>query len=147
MSHWSVDDEPAEQATGENSPVETAPVANPPRQTAVERITEILERFFLEDSRLTAELLQQLSACTADDLVQMFGCSAPAAPPTPADVSTMDTSGLRGPVWMTPAERSQQQKPDSGNWRWDEQGRRIEKLRSSFPRRCEPQGGHRVRHG
>jgi hypothetical protein len=41
--------------------------------SAPQRIAEILERFFLEDARLTTELLGQLALCTAEDC---SGCSA-----------------------------------------------------------------------
>jgi hypothetical protein len=58
-----------------------------------ERVAEILERFFLEDARLTSELLVELGKLGPDELYALFGSplrkpaapaekpSAPAAPP------------------------------------------------------------------
>jgi hypothetical protein len=65
----------------------------PPPQTPVERITEILERFFLNDQRLTTELLQELSRCTAAELVRLFGCSEPPQQPLESVSGQVATGG------------------------------------------------------
>jgi hypothetical protein len=134
--HWSVDDEPADPTPA------NAGLAVPPPQPPVERAVELIESLFNLERDLTAELLAVLARCSLEDLSKMFNVAMPAATPmpepTPADVSTMDTSKPRGPSWMTPALRSQQQKPDSGAWQWDSSGRRIGNLPSSFPRQYEP---------
>jgi hypothetical protein len=112
MDHWSAGDEPvaADAAIPE-------PAAAPPRQTPVERITEILERFFLNDSRLTQELLGELSACTVDDLVKLFGCTVPAPAP---QAEPAPSEPLRKP--LTEAERVRLNFEHS---RWDSNGNRI----------------------
>jgi hypothetical protein len=97
-----------------------AAAPEPPPQTTVERITEILERFFLEDSRLTAELLQELSACTVDDLIKLFGCAVPALAANAAPDEPAPSEPLRKP--LTEAERVRQNFEHS---RWDSEGPRI----------------------
>jgi hypothetical protein len=160
--HWSVDDEPAGTSPNDDvGPAEPTPAnaaGDPPndgssvspngetaspRQPPVERAVEIIEALFNLERDLTADLLAVLARCSLDDLSKMFGVEMPAVPtapePTPVDVSTMETSGLQGPSWMTPAERSQQQRPDSAQRSWDEQGYRIgPPLPSAFPRQYEP---------
>jgi hypothetical protein len=49
------------------------PVIEPPRLSPTERVAEILERFFLEDARLTTELCRSWASAT---LLTWCGCSA-----------------------------------------------------------------------
>jgi hypothetical protein len=62
------------------------PVLEPPRLSPTERVAEILESFFLEDARLTTELLQELGKGNGADLVRLFiGPSTPADAPSVVD--------------------------------------------------------------
>jgi hypothetical protein len=132
--HWSTDEtdlsEPAE-------PV--APVPAPPPLAPVERVVEILERFYLEDARLTAELLQELSLCSAADLVKLFSpavrAPSPAYAPAPADEALADQPPTDDtPAAELPAEPGAQKPNDPhAGWRWDSTGRRTApRLPSAF---------------
>jgi hypothetical protein len=134
--HWSNGDEPAGPEPENAAMPEQVEPAPPPPQPPVERVPEILEALFNLERDLTGELIAQLARCSTDDIAKLFGCTPSTPPVTPAIASA--TEELEGPAWMTPAERSQQQKADSGNWRWDANGNRIEKLPSAFPRHYEP---------
>lgn len=82
------------------------------------------------------ELLQELSRCTAEELTTMFGVAMLGAVSAPATTSAPEPAPHDPrPQWMKQAG-VQQQRADSGNWRWDERGNRIGKLPSSFPRQC-----------
>jgi hypothetical protein len=99
--------------------------------SAAEKITEILEQFFLSDSRLTTELLQELSRCDAPALMKLFGCS----PPTPVPPSA-DGEPEHGPIRsnsgpeLSGAPLEQTNPPPTV---WDERGYRISpRLPSAF---------------
>jgi hypothetical protein len=69
--HWSIDETcAAAAAEAEAGPGPEVAVAEPPPLTPVERIAEILERFYLEDARLTRELVQELGKSDAESLVR-----------------------------------------------------------------------------
>jgi hypothetical protein len=122
------------------------------RWRRIERVAEILERFFLADQRLTTELLGELGRCSAADLVKLFGgpvppaTAAPAYGPTPAaDVSTVDTppadEPAAGPVWSKPGAEEPIRRHEL---RWDANGNCLNPRRSDFSRlRPEmPRGSH-----
>jgi hypothetical protein len=124
MDHWSARDEPvaADAAMPE-------PAAAPPRQTPVERITEILEALFNLERDLTGELLAELAQCSLEDLAKLFGCTVPA--PAPPDFAVADEYPPLPKEQLTEAERVRLNFEHS---RWDENGRRIwpERNKSAF---------------
>jgi hypothetical protein len=142
MANWSRAGQEPEDTTGESSPAEVPP----PPLAPTARVAEILERFFLWDQRLTAELLAELARCSAADLAKLFDCAPP--PKATADAE----NGARRPATEQPADgrrygysgpelsgAPQSVPTDPAKWRWDANGNRIDKLPSSFPRtRYEP---------
>jgi hypothetical protein len=118
MGHWSND----------TAMPALEPVPAPPPQTPVERIVEIVERFFLEDSRLTTELLQELAKCSASDLVRLIGC-ADAHPQAVERLSAEGAPGVHSEeksIQRAPGTAIAvpwvQQKLDTSEPVWDERG-------------------------
>jgi hypothetical protein len=131
MLHWSATDEPASQTAAEPTIAANTAMLERPPLLAVERITEILERFFLNDPRLTTELLQELSRCDAPTLMKLFGCSP--STPVPASAGAEPEHGPipsnSGPE-LSGALLQQANPPPTV---WDERGYRISpRLPSAF---------------
>jgi hypothetical protein len=121
--------------------LEPAPAkAEPPPLAPVERIAEILERFYLEDARLAAELLGELRNCSAADLVKLFGPTSKAAPPDQVPAGRGETPHVETePAAELPAERvvmtgaNECVVPNPPAPVWDSAGYRISpKGRSAF---------------
>jgi hypothetical protein len=131
MLHWSAIDEPATQTAAEPTIAANAAMLEPPPLSAVEKITELLERFFLSDPRLTTELLQELSRCDASTLIKLFGCSPSTPVPAPAEAEP-EHGPIRsnsGPE-LSGAPLQQANPPPNV---WDERGYRISpRLPSAF---------------
>jgi hypothetical protein len=127
----------------------------------------MFERFFLNDARLTGELLAEFALCDASDLQKLFG-AAPRRPENARELyakTTADTKNerrlspaaetlaaedraVRGPTWSKPGDESD---PNAGlqvanppPTVWDSNGYRISpRLPLEFPRyNPQPRGSH-----
>jgi hypothetical protein len=109
------------------------PGAAPPPLAPVERVVEILERFFLEDARLTTELLTELGRCSSAHLVRLFRPS-PADQAPAAVTAEQPAAGPAEPAksaltWSWPGAEATEHSPEP---RWDSTGKRLNPGQRAF---------------
>jgi hypothetical protein len=111
--------------------VAEADEAQPPLAPTA-RVAEILERFFLEDARLTAELLSALARCSPDELVQLFSRDGRPAGRMTSRRDLEQAPAVLAAEQAAPPPAEKPRDPHAG-WKWDERGRRTwPQLPSSF---------------
>jgi hypothetical protein len=110
---------------------DVAQAAAPPPLAPTARVAEILERFYLEDARLTAELLSTLAECTQEELADLF--LSRSRRPQVAKSPEHEPVTSAAPRCSPTGEVAEKPRDPHANWKWDERGNRISpKLPSAF---------------